>query len=62
MLEEILRLQIDPDSGRREFRVRPEMVMKASRLMKENGLIEREVTYSELMGSVKQETNKKNVK
>ena len=50
MLEEIFRLQVDADSGRREYRVRPEMVQKASRLMKEFGMIEREVTYGELMG------------
>ena len=50
MLEEVLRLQVDADSGRREYRVRPEMVQKASHLMKEFGMIEREVTYGELMG------------
>lgn len=50
MLEEILRLQKDPDSGKREFRVRPDMVKKASSLMKEHGMIERDVTYQELMG------------
>jgi len=59
MLEEILRLQIDPDSGRREYRVRPEMVMKASRLMTNHGMITREVTYAELMGYKQQNTNKK---
>jgi NitT/TauT family transport system substrate-binding protein len=46
----VLRLQVDADSGRREYRVRPEMVQKASHLMKEFGMIEREVTYGELMG------------
>lgn len=50
MLEEILRLQKDPNSGKREFRVRPDMVKKASTLMKDYGLIERDVTYNELMG------------
>ena len=35
MLKECLRLQLDPDSKRREFRVRPDMVEKASQLMLE---------------------------
>ena len=51
MLHEILRLQIDRESGRREFRVRPDMVKKASSLMLECGLIKRQVTYNELMGN-----------
>ena len=51
MLHEILRLQIDRESGRREFRVRPDMVKKASNLMLECGLIKRQVTYQELMGN-----------
>ena len=51
MLHEILRLQIDRESGRREFRVRPDMVKKASNLMFECGLIKRQVTYQELMGN-----------
>jgi NitT/TauT family transport system substrate-binding protein len=50
MLEECLRLQIDKDSGKREFRVRQDMVEKASRMMKECGLIVRPVTYREVMG------------
>ena len=50
MLEEVFRLQKDADSGRREYRVRPEMVQQASHLMKEFGMIEREVSYGELMG------------
>jgi NitT/TauT family transport system substrate-binding protein len=50
MLQEILRLQKDPDSGKREFRVRPDMVKRASRLMMESGMLKREVTYDELMG------------
>jgi len=50
MLEEILRLQKDPDSGKREFRVRPDMVKKANQLMLECGMLKREVTYDELMG------------
>ena len=50
MLKEVLRLQIDRDSKRREFRVRPDMVEKASQMMFECGLIKRRVTYKELTG------------
>lgn len=50
MLKEVLRLQVDRESRRREFRVRPDMVEKASRLMLECGLLRRPVTYQELMG------------
>ena len=42
-------LQLDPDSGGREFRVREDMVGKASRLLYNTGLIGREVSYKELM-------------
>ena len=50
MLQEILRLQVDRDSKQREFRVRQDMVEKASHMMFESGLIKREVTYKELVG------------
>jgi len=50
MLEEVLRLQIDHESKRREFRVRADMVKKASRLMTEAGMLKREVTFKELLG------------
>lgn len=50
MLQEILRLQQDAESGKREFRVRPDMVKKACSLMQEVGMLKREVTYDELMG------------
>ena len=50
MLEEVLRQQVDRESKRREFRVRPDMVKKASQLMLESGMLKREVTYKELMG------------
>ena len=49
MLEEILRLQLDPDSGERAFRLRPDMVQKASRIMREGGILSRDVTYEEIM-------------
>ncbi len=50
MLKECLRLQIDRESKRREFRVRADMVEKASKMMKNCGMIQREVSYRELMG------------
>ena len=49
MLEEVLRLQVDRDSGEREFRVRPDMVEGASRMLLGQGMISRMVTYEELM-------------
>ena len=51
MLKEVLRLQVDRESKRREFRVRADMVEKASQLMNKYGMLRREVTYSELVGS-----------
>jgi NitT/TauT family transport system substrate-binding protein len=62
MLEEILKLQLDRDSGKREFRVRPDMVEKASFLMKDLGTISRDVTYQELMGQTNIEIDKKKAK
>jgi len=50
MLQECLKLQIDRDSKQREFRVRKDMVTKASKLMKSCGLIKREVSYKEIIG------------
>jgi NitT/TauT family transport system substrate-binding protein len=49
MLDEILRLQVDRESKKREFRLRPDMVKLASKLMLENMMIDREVTYQELI-------------
>ena len=49
MLKEVLRLQVDRESKKREFRLRPDMVQLASRLMKENRMLSREVTYDELI-------------
>ena len=48
MLKEILLQQLDPDSGRREFRIRPDMVSKANELMLRNGLIAHPVTLEQL--------------
>ena len=49
MLKEVLRLQVDRESKEREFRLRPDMVEQASRLMVENQMLSREVTYEELI-------------
>jgi NitT/TauT family transport system substrate-binding protein len=49
MLKEVLRLQVDRESKKREFRLRPDMVRRASRLMVESKMLGREVTYDELM-------------
>lgn len=49
MLDEVLRLQQDPDSGVREFRLRPDMVEKASRMMFEAGILKREISMEELL-------------
>ena len=49
MLKEILRLQIDRESKKREFRLRPDMVRLASRLMLEHQMLNREITYEELI-------------
>ena len=49
MLKEVLRLQVDRESKQREFRLRPDMVSLASRLMVENRMLSREVTYNELI-------------
>lgn len=50
MLNEVLSLQVDRESKKREFRLRPDMVQKASRLMVENQMLTREVKYEELIG------------
>ena len=49
MLMEVLRLQVDRESKKREFRLRPDMVRLASHLMAENQMLSREVTYEELI-------------
>ncbi len=49
MLMEILRLQVDRESGKREFRLRPDMVKQASRMMLENKMLSREIKYEELV-------------
>jgi NitT/TauT family transport system substrate-binding protein len=49
MLKEVLRLQVDRESKKREFRLRPDMVKFASQLMKENQLLKNDVTYKQLI-------------
>lgn len=48
MLKEVLRLQVDRESRKREFRLRPDMVRLASQLMVKHKMLRREVTYEEL--------------
>jgi NitT/TauT family transport system substrate-binding protein len=48
MLKEVLRLQVDRESKKREFRLRPDMVRRASQLMIENKMLKHEVTYENL--------------
>ncbi len=49
MLDEILRLQRDSQTGRRDFLLRPDMVQQASRLMVEAGLLKKKVDYEMLI-------------
>ena len=48
MLAEILRLQVDRESKKQEFRLRPDMVQLANRLLLEHNILSREITYEEL--------------
>lgn len=49
MLEEILRLQVDRESGKREFHLRPDMVQQMNQLMVDNQLLLNGVTYEDLI-------------
>lgn len=49
MLKEVLRLQIDKKTNKREFRLRPDMVKFASKLMKENQMLKNDVNYQQLI-------------
>ncbi len=49
MLAEVLNLLVDRESKKREYRLRPDMVKKASRLMVENMMLKNEVTYEQLI-------------
>lgn len=49
MLTDILRLQVDRESKKREFRLRPDMVKKANKLLMECMMLGREITYQEII-------------
>ena len=49
MLKEVLRLQIDKKTGKREFLLKPDMVRQACRLMMKFGILSREISYLELI-------------
>lgn len=49
MLEEILRLQVDRESGEREFRLRPDMVAQMNQLMVENQMLLNPVPYENII-------------
>jgi len=49
MLKEVLRLQVDRESKKREFRLREDMVQKANALMNQYGMLTRDITYQELI-------------
>ena len=49
MLMEVLRLQVDRESKNSEFRLRPDMVQQASRLMVDCQMLSRNITYEELI-------------
>ena len=48
MLEEVLRLQLDRESGEREFHLRPDMVDLSSNLMLQCGMLQKPITYDDL--------------
>ncbi len=49
MLDEVLRLQRNKESGEQEFRLLPEMVKQASDLMYRNGMLKRQIGIEELL-------------
>ncbi len=49
MLDEVLRLQVNRDTGKREFRLRPDMVRLANRMLHDNMMLDHEVTYEQLI-------------
>lgn len=49
MLDEVLRLQLDHESGLREFRVRPDMVEKANRMLLNSGALPAPVKPEEIL-------------
>ena len=57
MLAEILRLQVDRESKKQEFRLRPDMVQLANRLLLEHDMLSREITYEELTDGDRRSTD-----
>ncbi len=49
MLDDVLRLLVDRESKSREFRLRPDMVEQASRMMVENGMLYNEISYDDII-------------
>ena len=49
MLKDVLQLQIDRETGKRDFLLRPEMVKRANQLMLDCHMLTREITYEELI-------------
>ena len=49
MLEEILRLQVDQETGERAFRIRPDMVETIGNMLLENQMLLHEVKYEDLL-------------
>ncbi|MBO4442683.1 MAG: ABC transporter substrate-binding protein [Bacteroidaceae bacterium] len=49
MLDDVLRLLVDRESKSREFRLRPDMVEQASRMMIENGMLYNEISYDDII-------------
>ncbi len=49
MLDDVLRLLVDRESKSREFRLRPDMVEQASRMMVENGMLYNEIRYDDII-------------
>lgn len=49
MLDEVLRLLVDRESKQMEFRLRPDMVERASEIMVENAMLQRPITYDEVI-------------
>ena len=49
MLTEVLRLLVDRESKKRDYRLRPDMVKMASQLMLENKMLKKEVKYEQII-------------
>ena len=49
MLKEVIRLQHDHESGKREFRLRPDMVDNADEMLEKAGMLTRRITCKDLL-------------